>query len=87
MTDFTFTVTNTTMTASLDTDRVNEEGDSISRIRLFPLYLLNQLTFHHFCMCTYGSRIGLPGIESRGHWSRSMQQIIIIIIIIIKRRD
>ena len=39
------------MSASLDTDRVNEEGDSISRIRLFPLYLLNQLTFHHFCMC------------------------------------
>ena len=40
-------------------------------VRLFPLYLLNRLTFDlEFCVCVDHDHVS-TGIESQGHWSRS----------------
>jgi len=57
------------------TDRVSRKGRAISSVclsvRLFPLYVLSQLTFElEFCMRS-GYDPSSPGIESQGHGSRS----------------
>jgi len=53
------------------TDRISGKGNAIGCVRLsfrlFPLYVLNQLTLNmSFCMCADHDHSS-PGIESQGH--------------------